>query len=516
MNSLKKYLCLILVLILILPGCSRNTPAGGKETEQSVTETAASAETETQPETERETETAAETEKETETETQPVQITYLDGIIGEGKPLENASAGAVSDDEKGVYEVVAEAYVPAPDIMPGPGWRPGPEPQAGLLTAREWSDSRNAEEFLKYLAGQDIQSILSARKIAADGILRISGLPGLNRLVLKDKDGKVLAQAVSDVYGKAVLLFDRKAGKELSLMIDDEEEMAFQVKGQITDLSFDGHVRDQKADKLDLMLMVDTTGSMGDELEYLKKELANVVESVYKLNPGMSIRVSVNFYRDEGDEYVVKYYDFRDDVQDAVALIASQYSAGGGDYPEAVHTALDNAIFGHAWREDAVKLCYLVLDAPPHREGDYVEVDEQTRVRVENIDGTLEKAVDGAAEKGIRIIPVVASGAESEVEVLCRYWAFRTGGTYIYLTNDSGIGLYHETPDVPETKLEYLNDCLIRVTSEYCGLHYESQREPEPSSWDYPTEPTIWWETDQPIYEMPVEPTVHEVETAAP
>ncbi|MBP5254385.1 MAG: hypothetical protein J6Z23_03275, partial [Lachnospiraceae bacterium] len=64
--------------------------------------------------------------------------------------------------------------------------------------------------------------------------------------------------------------------------------------------------------------------------------------------------------------------------------------------------------------------------------------------------------------------------------------------TYIYLTNDSGIGFYHEKPDTPETQLEYLNDCMIRVTAEYCGLTYEAQSYPEPSEWEGPT----GWERD--------------------
>jgi hypothetical protein len=80
--------------------------------------------------------------------------------------------------------------------------------------------------------------------------------------------------------------------------------------------------------------MVDTTGSMGDELEYLKVELKDMVSRVASYGQNLSIRVSVNFYRDEGDEYIVKYYDFREDIDDAVKIIGEQRSDGGGDYPE--------------------------------------------------------------------------------------------------------------------------------------------------------------------------------------
>ena len=492
MNTIKKGLCLLTVLAVILSGCA----SGPKATEPAPVPTSPV-------QTEAGTEAASKPSDETETvpATEPAKTVFNDGVIGGGSGA--SEKGTVTEEyyaAPGAYAEVREGAADTAAPYTGfKGYRPGPEPAAGLLTAKEWCDHKNPEEFLKYIGGQQTQSLLNARQIRLDALLSVSGLSGINRLVLTDAAGVVLAQAVTDVYGTAVLPFERKAGQELILLVDGQENRITEqmlespefTQGRITRLSFDGHPMDLVADKLDLMFMVDTTGSMGDELEYLKKELASVVEAVYSRNPGMSIRVSVNFYRDEGDEYVVKYFDFRDDLQTAVSLIGEQSAYGGGDYPEAVHTALDNAVFGHAWREDAVKLCYLVFDAPPHREGDFIEVDEQTRKRVENIDATLEKAVKGAAEAGIRIIPVAASGADEEVEALGRFWALATGGTYIYLTNDSGIGYYHETPDVPDTKLEYLNDCLIRVTAEYCGLSYEAERIPTPSSWDY-GEPPVW------------------------
>ena len=489
MKQGRKGLCLLLSLIILLSGC-----AGIPETEVSPEQTSEKSTKQT----------AAGTAAPAETETKTVRA-YLDGIIGAGKKAEASPGKHAEAAVDGAY-YYEEAMAPAEEECPPyPGHLPGPEPKAGLLTAREWSDVKNIPEFLKYLEEQKVQSVLAARQMPAGNVLFVQGLQGLNQLILKTSDGEILAEAAANVYGKAVLFFDGKAAgnKALTLLIDGQENEVT-LNGRFTELSFDAHPEDLIADKLDLMLMVDTTGSMADELEYLKKELTNVVESVYARNPDMSIRVSVNFYRDEGDEYVVKYYDFRDEVQAAVELIEAQSAFGGGDYPEAVHTALDNAVFGHTWREDAVKLCYLVFDAPPHREGSYVDVDEQTRKRVENIDATLQKAVSGAAAAGIRIIPVVASGAEDEVETLGRCWAFSTGGTYIYLTNDSGIGYWHETPDVPETQLEYLNDCLIRVTAEYCGLLYEAGKYPEPSSGDEQTPP--------PVYELPVEPIIRETE----
>ena len=49
--------------------------------------------------------------------------------------------------------------------------------------------------------------------------------------------------------------------------------------------------------------------------------------------------------------------------------------------------------------------------------------------------------------------------------------ALLTGGRYVFLTDDSGIGLSHEKPAVGEFTVEYLNSCLVRLIGElYDGV----------------------------------------------
>jgi hypothetical protein len=90
-------------------------------------------------------------------------------------------------------------------------------------------------------------------------------------------------------------------------------------------------------DKLDLALIVDTTGSMCDELGYLQAELKSVVESVVgtTTNQNVDVRVSIVLYRDIGDAYVVQTTPFTT-VDIAVAAFVSKGCDGGGDYPEAM------------------------------------------------------------------------------------------------------------------------------------------------------------------------------------
>jgi hypothetical protein len=217
--------------------------------------------------------------------------------------------------------------------------------------------------------------------------------------------------------------------------------------------------------KLDVMFMIDTTGSMGDELEYLKAEMGDVIRRAAG-EQNVPVRTSVNFYRDEGDAYELRYFDFREDVDEAVSLLAKQSAAGGGDYEEAVDTALDFAMNQARWDEDAVKIMFLVLDAPPH-------YDAKT---VASINASIRKA----AEMGIRIIPVASSGVDTTCQVLFRTWAAMTGGTYTYLTDHSGIGGSHQKPDVEHEEVMPLNDLMVSIIKEYL-YGYQTSIAPVPA-----------------------------------
>ncbi len=204
----------------------------------------------------------------------------------------------------------------------------------------------------------------------------------------------------------------------------------------------------------DILFVVDATGSMGDEIEYLKSELLDVTRRVKEENSALDLRMGAVFYRDEGDEYVTKISPFSSSLFQTVQFIGGQHADGGGDYEEAVHTALNTAVTQLSWNEHArARLLFLVLDAPAHH----------TDAIVDELNAIIKKA----AEKGIKIIPVSASGVNKDTEFLFRFFAIATNGTYIFITNDSGIGGEHIEATVGDYEVELLNDLMVRVINKY-------------------------------------------------
>lgn len=343
--------------------------------------------------------------------------------------------------------------------------------QAGQLTAGEWDDLAAWERFGNLLNSEE-----------GDRNLRYWGYRAFNRLeVIVSSDGRAVAdaevllideqdntvwEAKTNAGGTAYLfagLFETDERQERSsytvmiragnaeketggIRIPDQGALKVDLDGAATDIS----------ERADIMFVVDTTGSMQDELNYLEAELKDVTERVGERHGGQyGIRIGTIFYRDKHDSYVVKPYPFTDNVDKAVQQIADQKASGGGDYPEAVDLALREAVSGQQWSGNAAaRLLFLVMDAPPHHD------EPQTVEEMQDL------AAD-AAKQGIRIIPVASSGVDVETEYLMRFLAVATGGTYLFLTDDSGIGGDHLEPAVGEYEVRLLNDLLVDVISRY-------------------------------------------------
>ena len=337
------------------------------------------------------------------------------------------------------------------------------EYKSGLLTAGEVND------FSKWELWQDItknelstfQSVwnMTLMNRYTVQVMNQNGVPVIDAAVhLLDKN-EIIWQAKTDNTGKAELwanVFDEKENSLSATVIYDGEKHDLK---KVTSFHEGINTIKIKAkcdipNQVDVLFVVDATYSMADEINYLQAELNDVITKMQAIDKDAKINLGSVFYRDKGDEYLTRQSDFSDNFNQTLEFIKNQSADGGGDHPEAVEEALEIAINQMTWSEKAkTRLLFLVLDAPPHEDKAVLE--------------KLEALTLKAAEKGIRIIPIAASGIDKSTEYLMRCLALSTNGTYTFLTDDSGIGNSHIKPTTDSYDVELLNDLLVRLFKQY-------------------------------------------------
>ncbi len=373
--------------------------------------------------------------------------------------------------------------VPAPGLPSDGGGPPGGtvgdgsgsgDIQSGTLTAGSFDDNLNLDVFLDFLADfvseaaevqfpvPEVGERVIVRVVNSDGgpvndaeVLITAGAEWSEQAdVLLDtptgSDGQTVfvtgIDGAADANAFTVSVLPPEGGDPVRVAktLEDERPWEITLAGSSSLLPT----------QLDLAFVIDATGSMSDELEYLKVEVEGIVEAIGEQFPEVDQRYGLVVYRDEGDAYVTKAFDFVDTLDDFAASLGEQRAGGGGDYPEAMHLALEDAV-DLSWRTtNTARVLFLIADAPPH-------VEFATR--------TLE-AVQALREAGVAIFPVAASGVASEAELIMRTAALLTLSEYIFLTDDSGVGNPHAEPHIPCYVVQRLDQVMTRmIASELSG-----------------------------------------------
>jgi hypothetical protein len=341
----------------------------------------------------------------------------------------------------------------------------GNQNQPGVITAGEWNDLMHWAFWDSIVKAEKFQKIPSQWNFYNTNriSLRVTGsdnAPIVDAPVKLKRGGNVLFSARTDNQGYAEVYTDPYQGSTsldysmLRIDINNGQYVVSNVKPYSEGLNRITVSPKSKSNRIEIAFAVDATGSMGDELEYLKTELLDVINRVKSDQPNSVLYTSSVFYRDEGDDYVTKVSNFSSNINTTLDFIKKQSAAGGGDIPEAVHTAIDKSVNELQWSSGArTRILFLLLDAPPHHE--------------DKVIGSLQNSIIKAAEKGIRIIPITASGIDKQTEYLMRSFAILTNGTYVFITNHSGIGNDHLQATVGDYKVEYLNDLMVRLINKF-------------------------------------------------
>ena len=340
---------------------------------------------------------------------------------------------------------------------------------AGLITAGAWNDNDNYEywktlfsqneenvgKFYEYSKAENSWGFDSYNRVKVTVKNGENPVAGAN-VTAKTHDGEVLFTAKANTNGIAYVFTSEQAG--LIEAVSGAGQATAEFTAENRDLTIHINENAEKKNVIELMFVVDVTGSMGDELFFLNNEIADVVNRVAQADSATQINLALLFYRDHTDNEIFKYYDFTDvtnadGLAKQQAAIAAQKASGGGDYPEAVEDALAMAV-EKQWSAGATtKIIFHVLDAPPHS-----GTSNQTK---------MHAAAKAAAEKGIRVCPVICSGADMVTEYVMRQTAVYTGGTFVFVTDDSGIGNPHHDPQLPNVTVEALNSLLVRLINGY-------------------------------------------------
>jgi uncharacterized protein YegL len=252
----------------------------------------------------------------------------------------------------------------------------------------------------------------------------------------------------ADAHDRALGVAVRKGGWQGRTALLRGDKAALQVRL--------GSAMPVQRPRLDLVFLIDATGSMGDEIAKLKNSMRAVAQQIGQLPGQPDVCYGLVAYRDRGDAFITRTHDFTDDLGAFQNVLARVQAGGGGDTPEALNEALHEVVHGLSWRADAARMVVLVADAPPHLDygGPQYDIDMQA-----------------ALAKGIKLFAVGASGLDPIGQYIYRQMAQYTAGRFVFLTykdaSDPGSGPGTQTGhDVKNYSVQTLDRLIVRLVSD--------------------------------------------------
>ena len=173
-------------------------------------------------------------------------------------------------------------------------------------------------------------------------------------------------------------------------------------------------VHEQQASKIDVVFVLDTTGSMSGLIEAAKEKIWSIASSMAQAEHAPEIRMGLVAYRDKGDAYVTKVTDLSTDLDSIYAKLMDFRAQGGGDGPEHVNQALYDAVHKMSWnQQDAYRVVFLVGDAPAHMDyQDDVKYPATLQVAANKgiVVNTIQSGNNDATSKGWQQIASLGQG----------------------------------------------------------------------------------------------------------
>jgi Mg-chelatase subunit ChlD len=177
---------------------------------------------------------------------------------------------------------------------------------------------------------------------------------------------------------------------------------------------------------LEMVFVVDTTGSMGGLIEGAKQKIWSIVNDVMQRQDRPKVKVGLVAYRDNGDAYVTQVLPLSDDLDKVYSTLMDYRADGGGDTPENVRRALAEGVEKAGWTKrnvNTAQILFLVGDAPPQN------YQQEPDVLV-----TTAKAVSLNM-----IVNTIQCGNAADTRQIWQTIAQRGEGKYFAIAQDGGV-----------------------------------------------------------------------------
>ena len=298
---------------------------------------------------------------------------------------------------------------------------------ASAIKAGEWDDNANYREFQRYLAG--VTAPIHAVDVRSRRFLVVrdsegKGVPRCPVVVSDAKQHEVTFTTTAS--GRAIFFpfAEKLDGRDFTATArckEDSVATKFSLSDD-TDGTVDlklGKARNLSAAKtVDIVFVLDTTGSMSEEIASVKHTIQKVAESLSTSQ--IRVRIGLVEYKDRTDAYDTKVYPMSTDLNAFGQQVAGLTAGGGGDMPEDMNAGLHVALTQLEWSADSVaRLAFVIGDAPPHL--DYQDGPDYAQ------------DIRTASHKGIQLFTIAASGMDATGQAVWRQMAQFTGGTNMFV-----------------------------------------------------------------------------------
>ncbi|MBC7542244.1 MAG: VWA domain-containing protein [Candidatus Sericytochromatia bacterium] len=345
-----------------------------------------------------------------------------------GTPTAGAAAGASADIRP---ETPSTTGTPtALPSTPSTSYGGGSQYQAPALRAGDVDDNVGFPAYLTYLANfrdfgvrkVDVSERITIRvmdtsqKGVPDAQVAVTAGGGLPFEGRTASDGRVLCFPKTFTSAADRTVFTVTATKNGQTVTTEQQRT-----NPTWELAVPMAVNRAAAANLDLVFLLDATGSMGDEIGRIQATIRTVSDRIKQLNGNKRLRLGLVAYRDRGDAEPLVVQDFTEDLSAFQSRLAAVQASGGGDTPEDLENGLNAALSRMSWSvADATRLVFLVADATPHI--DYPQ------------SFPYPESIAKAVKTGVKLYPIGASGLETTGEYVFRQLAQQTLAKYLFLT----------------------------------------------------------------------------------